>query len=233
MNGVATRALFRSLLRAVRHAAQESCSIEAAVRSGVVRHDAASRAAIRLQHQARTGALAGDVRAAFRADNHGLDDGFEALRDLSRLRAGTANLRESGAFGPMPPRPPSVFFCVGQPLEHEQWGHCLVYGWEARCGAIPLGSMPEGIVDNRLYFAGIDSGVSREQPFYRVLLADGTARFVAQERLRAVGRRAGLQHPVRGSSFFFVSADASAGRYLANTHLASRFPEDFELGLSA
>ena len=77
MNGVATRALFRSLLRAVRHAAQESCSIEAAVRSGVVRHDAASRAAIRLQHQARTGALAGDVRAAFRADNHGLDDGFE------------------------------------------------------------------------------------------------------------------------------------------------------------
>ena len=127
----------------------------------------------------------------------------------------------------------SVFFCVGQPLEHEQWGHCLVYGWEARCGAIPLGSVPEGIVDNRLYFAGIDSGVSREQPFYRVLLADGTARFVAQERLRAVGRRAGLQHPVRGSSFFFVSADASAGRYLANTHLASRFPEDFELGLSA
>ena len=92
---VATRALFRSLLRAVRHAAQESCSIEAAVRSGVVRHDAASRAAIRLQHQARTGALTGDVRAAFRADNHGLDDGFEALRDLSRLRAGTANLRES------------------------------------------------------------------------------------------------------------------------------------------
>ena len=66
----ATLSLYRALLRAARCAAlteSNRYSLEAAVRSGIVRHDAASRAATLLQQKAHQGALEREVRTAFRA----------------------------------------------------------------------------------------------------------------------------------------------------------------------
>ena len=377
--------LYRSLLRTARRCRQAPAhhDITAGVRSGVVRANEASHVGGLLQVEARSGDLETGIRTAFSAeerrkngDAH-FNEGFLLLRRLAELDASLGELGASGAFSAVDWRPDHVKFGVGQPLSHEDWGLCVVYGWEERCAATTPdagdGAL-DGIVDNRVHFSGIDEedeweveddeegeqeqqeqrthsiaaaeqeernaaaqagrdaarvanekqaalrarndalsaklqraraeeqakalGTSRgaeaakqeldapcaraqkaerttaaaadaqqlvaaearaapaggqaeaqaaaaaaaaaddaaaeeaagaaflEQPFYRVLLADGSARFVAQERLRPVGRDEGLKRVIQGTSFFFTGTEKNAGWYIANPHLAARFPDD-------
>ena len=255
--------LYRSLLRTARRCRQAPVhhDITAGVRSGIVRANKASHVGGLLQVEARSGELETGIRTAFSAEErrkHGdahFNNGFVLLRRLVELDASLEELGASGAFCAVDWRPDHVKFGVGQPLSHEDWGLCVVYGWEERCDATtPEGSGAlDGIVDNRVHFSGIDeedeceedeegeqeqaaaaaddadaeaAGAFLEQPFYRVLLADGSARFVAQERLRPVGRDEGLKRVIQGTSFFFTGTEKNAGWYIANPHLAARFPED-------
>ena len=213
--------------------------LSALLRSGIVRRDARSEAAVALQTACAAPGL--DLRATilrqFREEpsdrSEAVDRAFDALRRLNRLDAALARFRADGAFGAAPPRAPAgVRFVVGQPLYHRLHGRCVAYGWEPGPNAAvePADAAAlarEPLVDNRRYFVGIDDA-SPEQPFYRVLRADGVALLCAQEMLEAVPDPRGLERPVRGSSYFFTGADP-AGFLVPNADLAARFPEDVRL----
>ena len=233
------RPLVRDLLR-VAARVRAAPPLSTLLRSGIVRRDARSEAAVALQAACAAPGL--DVRSTilqqFREGSRSsaaLDDAFDALRRLNRLDAALARFRGDGAFGAAPPRSAAgVRFVVGQPLYHRVHGRCVAYGWEpGPNGAVEPADAAalaaEPVVDNRRWFAGIDGGVSRDQPYYRVLRADGVALLCAQELLEAVPDPRLLEQPVRGSSYFFTGADPATGALVPNDDLAARFPEDARL----
>ena len=144
------------------------------------------------------------------------------------------------AFVPMR-RTPDVHFVIGQRLEHAIEGPCVVYGWDHECAAQdpPTAAALEhaggatGVVDNRLTFVGIDSTVSRQQPFYRVQLREGRGHYCAQELLRPVPLDESFRIPIKGTSFFFTRADPQSGCLVPRDDLAARYPDDVALTSNA
>lgn len=243
--------LLRSLHRAVRALRPPRPTLWNGIFSGVVRRTQKSQTLANLQSQATSV----DVTTAFRAGGaaaitlpalgmlkrtaptasggSSTDTAFAALKHLNLLDAALARLEADGAFEPMR-RSPAIQYTVGQRLEHATLGPCLVYGWDPECRAsdprtadeLERAGGEEGIVDNRRAYVGIDSGVSREQPYYRVQLREGRGHYAAQEHLRPVPREEAFRVPIQGTSFFFVRADEQSGFLVPRGELAAHYPED-------
>jgi hypothetical protein len=114
-------------------------------------------------------------------------------------------------------------------LSHHEHGHCVVYGWERTSGQLAEATMADleqgDIIDNRLFFVGIDSGLpgAAGRPHYRCLFQNGQARVCAEENLVDIGLKvAGV--PITGSSVFFKGH--TQRRLVPNDALTALYPDD-------
>ncbi|CAN8027882.1 unnamed protein product [Ixodes persulcatus] len=109
-----------------------------------------------------------------------------------------------------------VAFAVGMIMRHKKYHYqCVIYGWDGKCAA------------NRdwIYQMGVHN-LSHEdrQPFYNVLVEDGSNRYAAQENLRpSMGPKA-IPHPDVGKYFERFCGT----HYQPNAEKEDEYPEDAE-----
>ena len=72
-------------------------------------------------------------------------------------------------------------YSVGDVVTHKLFGTAVIVGWDARCEAADRWIAANGIA--RVLKNGVD------QPFYHLLLDDGTARYCSQENVKVPRRR--------------------------------------------
>uniref|UniRef100_A0A8D2MPN3 Hemimethylated DNA-binding domain-containing protein n=1 Tax=Zonotrichia albicollis TaxID=44394 RepID=A0A8D2MPN3_ZONAL len=110
-----------------------------------------------------------------------------------------------------------VCFSIGLIMKHKRYGYnCVIYGWDPACMMghewirnMNVHSLPHG----------------PHQPFYNVLVEDGSCRYAAQENLEYNSEPREIPHPDIGRYF----SEFTGLHYLANTELEIRYPEDLEL----
>ena len=247
--------LLRSLHRTIRALRGPRPQLWHGIYSGVVRRTQRSQAYANLQSQAVKLNLTAEFRAGGSAAiaipalgvlstdtvprrvsaGAASDTAFAALRHLHLLDAALATLESEHAFEAMR-RTEAVLFVVGQRLDHSIHGPCVVYGWDHECtaedpptaAALDRAGGLTGVVDNRKTFVGIDKGVDKRQPFYRVQCREGRGHYCAQELLSPVPCSEALRIPIRGTSFFFTGADPESGCLVPRPELAARYPDDLE-----
>jgi hypothetical protein len=241
------RALFAGLIQAGKYFNQVrsgGCSVDRAVKSGVVRWDGSSLAAIRFEQYFNQYVIGHEnVETAVQLHFDGLkedeDAALKMLRYVNQLSGELEQLRDTGGFDELKRNDPSPLFSVGDILEHQTHGLVVVYGWEPECKAQsyadPTVNTSQLLVDNRLFFASIErdeaSGTvmfdeEQDGPYYRVVTKAGIAHYCHEQLL---GRRDPLPsktsfEPVTGTTFFFEGSDGT--RYLPNLHLLRRYPHD-------
>ncbi|XP_069070603.1 F-box only protein 21 [Pleurodeles waltl] len=109
-----------------------------------------------------------------------------------------------------------VSFSVGLIMKHKRYHYnCVIYGWDPTCtmGAEWIRNM--GV--HNLPFGP-------NQPFYNVLVADGSCRYAAQENLEYNTEIQEIPHLEIGRYF----SEFSGTYYFANEELQLRYPEDME-----
>ncbi|XP_061458447.1 F-box only protein 21 isoform X1 [Rhineura floridana] len=114
-----------------------------------------------------------------------------------------------------------VCYSVGLIMKHKRYGYnCVIYGWDPACMMghewirnMNVHSLPHG----------------PHQPFYNVLVEDGSCRYAAQENLEYNVEPREISHPDVGRYF----AEFADTHYLANAELEFRYPEDLKLTLAA
>lgn len=107
-----------------------------------------------------------------------------------------------------------VQYSVGLVMKHKRSGYnCVIYGWDPKCTM-----SQEWITTMRVQ--QLSKGAN--QPFYNVLVQDGTCRYAAQENLEPHAVPLEIGHPEVGRYFSeFVET-----HYVANEELETRYPED-------
>jgi len=107
-----------------------------------------------------------------------------------------------------------VQFWVGQVCRHKKYHYlCLVHGWDPICTASK----------SWISQMGVDKLADKDtQPFYNVLVADGSNRYAAQENLQPIQPEPVL-HPEVGR--YFESFLPSVG-YQPNQELAKLYPDE-------
>ncbi|XP_031602959.1 F-box only protein 21 isoform X1 [Oreochromis aureus] len=109
-----------------------------------------------------------------------------------------------------------VQYSVGLIMKHKRSGYnCVIYGWDPKCTM-----SPEWISTMRVH--QLSNGAN--QPFYNVLVQDGTCRYAAQENLEPHSAPLEIGHPEVGR-YFSEFADTY---YVANEELQTRYPEDMD-----
>uniref|UniRef100_A0A8D0AQQ8 F-box protein 21 n=1 Tax=Sander lucioperca TaxID=283035 RepID=A0A8D0AQQ8_SANLU len=107
-----------------------------------------------------------------------------------------------------------VQYSVGLIMKHKRSGYnCVIYGWDPKCTM-----SQEWITTMRVH--QLSNGAN--QPFYNVLVQDGTCRYAAQENLEPHSAPLEIGHPEVGR-YFSEFADT---HYFANEELQTRYPED-------
>ncbi|KAM4615728.1 F-box only protein 21 isoform 2-T2 [Polymixia lowei] len=107
-----------------------------------------------------------------------------------------------------------VQYSVGLIMKHKRSGYnCVIYGWDPKCTM-----SQEWITTMRVN--QLSSGAN--QPFYNVLVQDGTCRYAAQENLEPHSAPLEIGHPEVGRYF----SEFSDTHYVANEELQTRYPED-------
>ncbi|XP_077163606.1 F-box only protein 21 [Paroedura picta] len=114
-----------------------------------------------------------------------------------------------------------VCYSVGLVMKHKRYGYnCVVYGWDPACMMghewirnMNVHSLPHG----------------PHQPFYNVLVEDGSCRYAAQENLEHNTEPGEIPHPDVGRYFM----EFAGTHYVANAELEIRYPEDLELTRAA
>ncbi|KAK0143268.1 F-box only protein 21 [Merluccius polli] len=107
-----------------------------------------------------------------------------------------------------------VRYAAGLVMKHKRSGYnCVIYGWDPKCTM-----SQEWITTMRVNH--LSSGA--DQPFYNVLVQDGTCRYAAQENLEPHTDPLEIGHPEVGR-YFCEFADT---HYVANEELETRYPDD-------
>ncbi|XP_047237087.1 F-box only protein 21 [Girardinichthys multiradiatus] len=107
-----------------------------------------------------------------------------------------------------------VQYSVGLIMKHKRSGYnCVIYGWDPKCTM-----SQEWITTMRVH--QLSSGAN--QPFYNVLVQDGTCRYAAQENLEPHSAPLEIGHPEVGRYF----SEFAETYYVANEELQTRYPED-------
>ncbi|XP_057182505.1 F-box only protein 21 [Triplophysa rosa] len=107
-----------------------------------------------------------------------------------------------------------VQYSVGLIMKHKRSGYnCVIYGWDPKC------TMSQEWI-NTMRVHQLSKGA--DQPFYNVLVQDGTCRYAAQENLEPHAAPMEIAHPEVGRYF----AEFSNTHYIANEELETRYPED-------
>lgn len=114
-----------------------------------------------------------------------------------------------------------VCYSVGLIMKHKRYDYnCVIYGWDPACMMghewirnMNVHSLPHG----------------PHQPFYNVLVEDGSCRYAAQENLEHNLEPHEIPHPDIGRYF----SEFASTHYVANEELEIRYPEDMELTCAA
>uniref|UniRef100_A0A671LJJ8 Calcineurin B homologous protein 3-like n=1 Tax=Sinocyclocheilus anshuiensis TaxID=1608454 RepID=A0A671LJJ8_9TELE len=107
-----------------------------------------------------------------------------------------------------------VLYSVGLIMKHKRSGYnCVIYGWDPKC------TMSQEWI-NTMRVHQLSKGA--DQPFYNVLVQDGTCRYAAQENLEPHSAPLEIAHPEVGRYF----TEFSDTHYIANEELQARYPED-------
>ncbi|KAF7205583.1 F-box only protein 21 isoform X2 [Nothobranchius furzeri] len=107
-----------------------------------------------------------------------------------------------------------VQYSVGLIMKHKRSGYnCVIYGWDPKCTM-----SQEWITTMRVH--QLSNGA--DQPFYNVLVQDGTCRYAAQENLEPHSSPLEIGHPEVGRYF----SEFTETHYVANEELQARYPED-------
>ncbi|XP_013866586.1 F-box only protein 21 [Austrofundulus limnaeus] len=107
-----------------------------------------------------------------------------------------------------------VQYSVGLIMKHKRSGYnCVIYGWDPKCTM-----SQEWITTMRVH--QLSNGAN--QPFYNVLVQDGTCRYAAQENLEPHSAPLEIGHPEVGRYF----SEFTETHYVANEELQTRYPED-------
>lgn len=109
-----------------------------------------------------------------------------------------------------------VFYSIGLIMKHKRYGYnCVIYGWDPTCMMghewirnMNVHSLPHG----------------HHQPFYNVLVEDGSCRYAAQENLEYNVEPQEISHPDVGRYF----SEFTGTHYVPNAELEIRYPEDLE-----
>nr|KAG5702310.1 hypothetical protein BaRGS_002977 [Batillaria attramentaria] len=110
-----------------------------------------------------------------------------------------------------------VEFSVGMVMKHKRYHYtCVIYGWDKECRA-----SEEWITQ-----MGVQSLPGKQfQPFYNVLVEDGSNRYAAQENLLYTKEVRVITHPEVGRYF-----DSFTGRwYIPNKQKEQEYPDDIEV----
>uniref|UniRef100_A0A673IDK8 F-box only protein 21-like n=1 Tax=Sinocyclocheilus rhinocerous TaxID=307959 RepID=A0A673IDK8_9TELE len=107
-----------------------------------------------------------------------------------------------------------VLYSVGLIMKHKRSGYnCVIYGWDPKC------TMSQEWI-NTMRVHQLSKGA--DQPFYNVLVQDGTCRYAAQENLEPHSAPLEIAHTEVGRYF----SEFSDTHYIANEELQARYPED-------
>ncbi|XP_043571776.1 F-box only protein 21 isoform X1 [Chiloscyllium plagiosum] len=110
-----------------------------------------------------------------------------------------------------------IQFSVGLIMKHKRYGYdCVIYGWDPKC-TMGLDWMRTMGVHNLPH--------GPDQPFYNVLVQDGSCRYAAQENLICHASPLEIGHEEVGRYF----SDFSGTHYIANEELQNQYPDDMEL----
>nr|XP_060641457.1 F-box only protein 21 isoform X1 [Anolis sagrei ordinatus] len=114
-----------------------------------------------------------------------------------------------------------ICYSVGMIMKHKRYGYnCVIYGWDPSC---MMGH--EWIRNMNVHSLPLGA----HQPFYNVLVEDGSCRYAAQENLEHNMEPYEIPHPDIGRYF----TEFAGTHYVANTELEIRYPEDLELTCTA
>ena len=112
-------------------------------------------------------------------------------------------------------------FAVGMVMKHRRYQYfCVIYGWDAVCKQSKVWISQMGV--DRLRW-------KEKQPFYHVLVEDGTCRYAASENLFPAKPQRIIGNPQVGKYFF--EFDENIG-YIPNTELTNKYPEDSAVQLT-
>ncbi|XP_041058245.1 F-box only protein 21 [Carcharodon carcharias] len=110
-----------------------------------------------------------------------------------------------------------IEFSVGLIMKHKRYGYdCVIYGWDPKCmmgldwiRTMGVHNLPHG----------------PDQPFYNVLVQDGSCRYAAQENLICNASPLEISHEEVGRYF----SEFSGTHYIANEELQVQYPDDMVL----
>ncbi|XP_069115061.1 F-box only protein 21-like [Argopecten irradians] len=107
-----------------------------------------------------------------------------------------------------------VLFSVGQVMCHKKYHYmCVIYGWDQKCEASK----------EWIHQMGVHNLPNKQhQPFYNVLVEDGSNRYAAQENLTKPGRISPITHPEVGKYFQQFTGTC----YVMNNEKRTEYPED-------
>lgn len=125
------------------------------------------------------------IRDQFENTSGGLDAGFQHLRDMEAY-LNTVELLTDWHFYEPKLRPAGLKFCVGDILDHRLFGRAVVFGWDESCTADD-----DWCEQNEIHL--LRHG--KEQPFYNVLMSDGTTRYCSQENMQLDPDPKEVTHP--------------------------------------
>lgn len=109
-----------------------------------------------------------------------------------------------------------VLFGVGMVMRHIRYNYvCVVYGWDSKCQAS----------QEWIYQMGVNHLPNKDkQPFYNVLVEDGSNRYAAQENLELPPSFQAIAHPEVGKYFCeFVN-----NHFIPNSEKLFEYPDDLE-----
>lgn len=109
---------------------------------------------------------------------------------------------------------PTVSFAVGMIMKHKKYDYiCVIYGWDKICRA-----SDHWIQQMRVFELRNKSS----QPFYNVLVEDGTQRYAAQENLEICDSPRFINHPDVGKYF----EEFKNTHFVPNEMTNAEYPED-------
>ncbi|XP_035691885.1 F-box only protein 21-like isoform X1 [Branchiostoma floridae] len=110
-----------------------------------------------------------------------------------------------------------VIYSVGMIMRHRRYSYnCVIYGWDPQCE----------MSEEWMIQMGVHSlSMGPNQPFFNVLVADGSNRYAARENLEHHQHPCEITHPEIGRYF----QQFTGNYYVPNDELKKRYPQDEEM----
>ncbi|WAR03525.1 FBX21-like protein [Mya arenaria] len=133
------------------------------------------------------------------------------------MRGDYALLRDALEISKVKLRKTEVEFSVGMVMKHKRYSYsCVISGWDERSKASREWNTQMGVYNLPL---------KDKQPFYNVLVEDGSNRYAAQENLDYHESPCLISHPDVGK--YFERFDGR--KYIPNAEKAEEYPDDTEV----